>query len=272
MAKENVEYWALAERDVDPVLSKKINVLIGKDHHFVVYLDENLGIQWSSKLTTWPRPEVLNKVARLESESSFIRDSNKLREIRSQVGEGLVRALSEPRTPPGEQRAGGHDIAMDILHSAEQWIQLENSTASRRWLSSAASFFGSLCALGMLVTICSASLDRWSLAFATAMSGGVGAWASVLNSRQTLNHIDARTGLTNHVLEAFAKIAAGVIGALLFALLVQGEFLLAFVKGSPVLMLGFGLVCGVSERLLPTLIASVERAADQEAIESAKEP
>ncbi len=256
------DYWGLSEGDPDPVLKKSIKVLIGKDKDFVVYLDDLLGIQWSDRRPHWPRPEVLNKVARLEAESSFITKPKTLRDIRCQIGEGLVRALSEPDSEPDASKS---DMAMDILNAAEQWIILENRTVSRRWLTTAASVLGGTCAAALALTVGLSNLAAWQLAFATAMAGGVGAWVSVLNSRQTMDTIDARTGLSNHILEAFARVMVGVIGAFLLALLVQGEFVMKFVGSVPALMIGFGLACGASERLLPSLIASVERAGDSTA-------
>lgn len=256
------DYWSLREGGTDPVLKKSIHVLIGKDKDFVVYLDDLLGIQWSDRRPNWPRPEVLNKVARLEAESSFITNPKTLRDIRCQIGEGLVRALSEPTARDSVPDAPMGDMAMDILNAAEQWIILENRTVSRRWLTTAASVLGVTCAAALALTVGLSNFAGWQLAFATAMAGGIGAWVSVLNSRQTMDTIDARTGRSNHILEAFARVMVGVIGAFLLALLVQGEFVMKFVGSVPALMIGFGLACGASERLLPSLIASVERAGD----------
>lgn len=254
------EYWALNEGSLDPGLNKRIKTLIGKDTDFVVYLDEAWSIQWSDRRPEWPRAEVLNMVARLEAESSFIENTKVLAEIRCQIGEGLVRALSEPVEKRAEKPA--IDLAMDILQAAAEWIKLENRTLSRRWLAVAASALGIACAAVLAVTIWCTALAGWSLAFAAAMAGGVGAWASILSSTTTLSTIDARTGRWNHCLEALARVAVGMISAFLLALLVEGEFLLAFAQGNPILIIGLGLACGASERLWPSLIASVERAAE----------
>ncbi|WP_146151716.1 hypothetical protein [Ahniella affigens] len=260
-----MNFWSLCEGQLDPALGKRINVLVGKDEDFIVYLDDFFGIQWSSDRVHWPRPEVLNKVAQLEAESSFIGRPSTLRDIRTQIGEALVRVLSEPSKTAA---TAGADLATDILERAEAWIKLENRACSRRWLAVSASCFGGVCGLVLFLMAARgpsfAEWTPWWHILGASLAGGIGAWVSVLYSSQTMATVDARTGKWNHVFEAFARIMIGVIGALLMALLAKGNFVPAIEGNNLFLLLGFGLACGASERLAPALIASVERAATKE--------
>jgi len=250
------DYLTLSQGDIDPVLKRKVVILILKSANFVVYLDEDVTVQWSGN--SLPNGselgEILNWVSLLESSSSFIDDKNVLTQVRGQIGEGLARCL-EGNTPQ----------ARLILYAAEKMIAARNTEVSWDWYFNCAFYQG--CASACMIVVVWIARDLivrfvGQIAFHVFLCALVGAIGSVLSTASRSNRIqlDANAGKKLHISEATARIVVGFFGGAFVCLLIKaGLFFEAFQpKSGLALLLSVAFVAGAGERLIPNTIKKIE--------------
>jgi hypothetical protein len=252
----------LREGDFDENLGKTVDTLIANTPDYVVYLDEDLYVEWAFRITMDLLPDVnavLNNVSKLEAVSVSHLSEEQVRSFRRMLGEGVARALD-----------GEAEQASEILAVAEQWIGKRNSEAARRWYLTSATI-AALCSAigGGLVWLFREPLiaahGRNALEVLLGTStGGLGAFLFLISRTRKLN-IDSSAGRQIHYFEGALRVIAGVIGAFLVALSVKAELLLGFVQTSdnslPVICV-LCMAAGWSERLVPSIIGHVETTAE----------
>lgn len=253
-------HYSLKAGEVDPELGKKIKDIILCTELFIVYVDSDLSIQWHTT-ADHKEPdycgEVLNLVATLEAQSNFIEDKSKLFDFRKRIGEGLSRCLSGY---PKEN-------AMTALKEVAAELKARNKEVSWVWYFQAAYWVTFVLAVVFWVFwLLRAPLQEQIgiSAFHVVLGAICGTFGALLSAtaRSELLTLDANAGKKLHILEGLARVAAGFIGALLVALAIKGGIILGgttFSGSQLAFILCFCIVAGSSERLVPSLITTVEK-------------
>jgi hypothetical protein len=112
-----LDFSTYCEGDIDPTLNKRIRVLIDSDKSYIVYLDEDLAVEysWTKAYGKAPRgfAGISTEVSRLELLSGHILDRPWAEGFRRLVGEGMARIIGD-RSVRRAQAA---------LKSAESYLQ-----------------------------------------------------------------------------------------------------------------------------------------------------
>jgi hypothetical protein len=248
------------EGEIDPSLGKQVDTLILQDDNFLVYLDEDLYVEWNYDGTKIPEGEgwagVFNRVSLLEAfQIDGLADEIR-KSFRRMIGEAVARLLNSRDV----------EAANQILDKAEEYVNARNLELARRWYVTAAGLISGL-------AIVAAFIMWWSKAFVieqlgetafdvlmSACSGAVGGTLSLLLGIYK-RPLDATAGKHAHQFAGITRVMTGMGGAALTALAVKVNALGGFVVGTPhpfaALML-VAAVAGASERLVPDLITRIE--------------
>ena len=153
--------------------------------------------------------------------------------------------------------------AKRVLTYARSYIAARNAENVRLWYLSA-SGIATLVAGATIWVIWLAReplhVEPKGIAYALGIGGGaLGAFLSILLRSESVPK-DISAGKKLYYAEAIAKVLAGMIGALLVALGIETKLFFGNVIGDPQLALiaMFGIVAGMSERLVPSLVTKVE--------------
>jgi hypothetical protein len=255
------DYDLFREGDFEPHLGKKIDTLIYKTTTFIVYLDEDLYVEWAftPKLNSeWSRDVgvVLNRVSLVQALPASRLSTEQLRTFRQLVGEAVARVL--------QYRDG--QAANDALDNAVAWLEARNKE-SARWLylmgSCAAAGVAGIATTTLWVFRDQARLMLGPDVFESLLGtgcGGIGAWLSILLGSKNLP-LDSAADSRVHFFEGMARVVAGAVGATLVALGIKSELLLSVISSSSeplTLLAAICMVAGASERLVPDFIERVE--------------
>lgn len=253
-------YFHLKAGDTDPDLNKKILEVILGTENFCVYLDTDCFVQWKTTDSHQGQSyqgSILNKVASLEAQSQFIKETKVLQTVRRRIGEGLARCLG----------GSPEEDSFAALHEVEADIQAKNRVISWRWyFLSAMKLTGAAVVLFGVLWVFRSFFNHvvGSTAFEVILGtlcGSFGALLSVM-SRSDRLVIDANAGEFLHHLEGYSRIIAGFVGGFLVSLAVKAELFaggVTFSGNEFALMLFFCTVAGASERLVPSLIMRVDK-------------
>lgn len=266
-------FLAIQEGQRDPLLGKMVDTLIARCDDYVVYLDEDLYVEWATD-THFDgidgSADVLNRVSWLETKPKYmLGDDEQKRTYGRMVGEGVARMLSERIKE-----------ANTILDQAEGWIDARSQEAARRWLLTGSA----VAALPLVIAGTSLWLFRQPLyvRFGTqetdviigACVGAGGALLSII-WRTGKQGWEPEAGPRLHYCEALARIIAGMFGAVVMTLAVRADLLggvLARASShSAMFLLAF--VAGFSERLVPGFVSRVETSlGSEQSIRSKRTP
>ncbi len=259
--KSPAPHYCLKAGDVDPELGKTIKEIVICSELFIVYIDLDLCVQWHTT-DDHKEPdycgEVLNFVATLEAQSNFITDQSMLFDFRKRIGEGLARCLSG--YPKETSIAALKEVAVEL--------KARNKDVSWVWYFQASYWVTFL--LAAIFAVCWLLRDQLraeigSAAFDVALGSICGTFGALLSVTARSNRLtfDANAGKNLHMLEGLARVAAGAIGALLVALAIKAGLILGgttFSGNQFALLLCLCIGAGASERLVPSLVTTVERA------------
>jgi hypothetical protein len=253
--KGDYDFTELNEGDIEPSLGKKIETLIKSEKYFIVYLDEDDFVQWSTHTKYGNLPnyfgKIFNEVAHLETMSIALLSERHLGPFRRLLGECTSRLLEK-----------NEKSALEILEKAKAFLEARSTERARIW------YLGSslvITAFTMIVV-----LILWNFRekidtklfsiLISAPFGSLGAMISVVTRSQKLI-LEPAAGPTIHFLESFARSIAGIIGALLLALAIKAKLILGFteaVDNSLLFLMAMSIIAGASERIVPNLIHQVE--------------
>jgi uncharacterized membrane protein len=240
----------LREGDHDPTLNKKVKWLINCDDNFIIYIDEDLFVEWTMNDNQMLGAEAgpyLNRVGQLESIDTSYLSEVRITSFKRMIAEGVARLFDK-----------NLEAAKGALDLAETWITARNTEVARRWY-----LVGSgLVALVSAFTIL--TLGYWnqqfrafpyfSLMIGTAF-GGLGAWLSIIQRSRTAG-LDVAAGPMLHYLEGAFRIMAGSLGALLVAMAIKAGLFIQADRLSVITVIC--MIAGVSERLVPSFIEQME--------------
>jgi hypothetical protein len=256
----------LSEGELDPGLKKRIRVLIQRRPDYIVYLDDDLYVQWKlpGKDVEACGPhahEILNEVGLLETLSVPLRSTTHLVPVRRLLAEAVARTFSGG---PESEKA-----ARKMLLDARTYLNDRKAEMARIWMLSAAGVFALLALLVMLVVwLNRVALEQWfsPQIVETVYGAGLGALGAFMSllMRSAKIKVAAGAGRAIHYVEALSRVAIGAVGAVLVVLAVRANLLLGIANsagGDSSLLYLLCLVSGVSESLMPGLIAQVEAAA-----------
>lgn len=251
---------SVKEGETDPILGKRVDTLIVQSDDVLVYLDEDLYVEWYYDAAKIPDGEgwadVFNRVSLLESFQIDGLSDEIRRSFRRMIGEAVARLLVSRDV----------DAANQILDKAEEFVNARNLELARRWYLTAAGLTSSLALLAAFTMWWSKGFVTGQLGqtafdvLMTTCSGAVGASLSLLLSIRS-RPLDAAAGKPAHQFAGVTRVMTGMGGAALAALAVKVNVLGGFVVGTPhpfaALML-IGAIAGASERLVPDLITRIE--------------
>lgn len=238
-----------------------IRYLILSTNDFIVFLDNELDVDWSTSEQfdqRWDdsqkqKGHVLNRVAHLHAVPVEHLNINQKLNFRRMLAEAVARVLED-------------DIvsANEMLDSAAEFVSARNQETARVWYLSATS------ASTGIVVFCAVLLwcfrDYFVLAVGQTLlnvsigsaAGAVGAFFSIL-LRVGHTPLDPSAGRLLHWFEGAGRVAVGMIAAFAALLAVRIGILLPVASNQGVvgaLLVGF--IAGAAERLVPTFIKRIE--------------
>jgi len=255
------DFTPYCEGDVDPTLNKKIRSLVSCDREYIVYLDDDLSVQWSCTDSYEEAPEygeIANGVAHLDTLSGQRLSSSDVESLNWLLAEAMARIMEK------DARA-----ARQSLDNAEAYLKARSLERARVWYLSASFSVAIMAlliawALWMLRVRVTLSLGDQGLDIAIgALFGSLGALVSILERLPRIQ-VEASAGRLVHFLEGGGRVLMGMAGGFVAALAVNADLLFAITKSSGhhrALLLMICISAGASERFLPGLIKQVEDSA-----------
>jgi hypothetical protein len=259
-ARSVAEFDSFCEGDTDPTLCKKIRILIECDKNYIVYIDDDLAVEWS--LTeAYGEPsetygEVANQIGYLETVSVGLLRKCQIEPFSRLLGEAMARII------------GGGNIAKasEILEKAKKYLQARSIENARMWyIFTACTCTTLLVIIAIVIWVCHSTVKHtignnpFDVLLGSLL-GGVGALFSVLSRTKDIK-VDAAAGWPIHCLESAARIGTGSIGAIVIALAIKGNILLGIIRSadhSLSALLAICIISGISERIVPSFIKQVE--------------
>jgi hypothetical protein len=211
--REVRDYSFFAEGDMDPFMQKEIHKLIIAAEGFIVYLDQDLSVQWAftNKYGVLPTAygDIVSKVSYLEAlpEPTL---TGKYRQTFQIFLAEVLKYVLETKDHAGRAYA--------LLDRAENYYIARNRELARVWYLKAATvgLAGVLAA-----TFLTMSIYGRSLYLLCAIAGALGAWVSVLLPNKTM--LDAQAGRSVIGFEGVACILLGTFAALFLTFAIQAN-------------------------------------------------
>lgn len=253
------DHYSLKEGSFDYELNKRVEILIVNDDNFIIYLDDSYEIQWKLNDDFVEQDhcgEILSKVAILQAKSNFIEDRKILRFIRFQIAEALARCFA------------GQSInsSKEILEEVEDQIFSRNYEMAWRWYFCSVLEYTGL--ILVCVALCWVGRSELNVLLGKQLTeiiwiAGAGVLGALSSVRLRANRIvmDANAGKEIHRLEGLSRVLAGLIGATFAAITYKsGLFsnILKYPSNELMLLIVIGFVAGVSERLIPSLVSTID--------------
>lgn len=240
----------LREGDHDPTLNKTVKWLINCDDNFIIYIDEDLYVEWTMNDNKMLGPEAgpyLNRVGQLEAIDTSYLSEIRITSYERMIAEGVARLFDK-----------NFEAAKDALDLAEAWITARNTEVAKRWYLVGAGLAALVSVLLVLVLGLwnqpLRALPYFNVMVGTAF-GGLGAWLSIIQRSRTAG-LDVAAGPMLHYLEGAFRIMAGSLGALLVAMAIRAGLFIQVERISVLIVIC--MVAGVSERLVPSFIEQME--------------
>jgi len=260
------DFSPFCEGDVEPRLNKKIRVLIDSSADHIVYLDEDLYVEWAYSRPPAEGPEgfdnVANEIGHLETLSITQLTKEQREPFARLLGEAMARVIG----------GGKKEEAMAVLERAAAYLNSRGTENARVWYLRGAGGLAAISLAAAVVilvvrnrTASTQVLDALSV-IAGAMMGGIGAFLSI-SARTESIRLDPVAGERIHRIEGCIRVIVGMLGALFLALAIKANLVLGLSQTWPhptLALLIFCIVAGASERLVPGLIKSMENTVGQD--------
>jgi hypothetical protein len=258
MAKlDRIDGGTLVIGERDPVFSRTIGTINMFTENFFVFLDEKHQVWWYTTRAWGEAPEwlgsVVSRVADLEAVTTgALRDENR-QTYGCLIADGVARALERDR-----------DAAFLSLDLASKYVKARLGEKARGWYLIASAVLAFLAAVSPIVVwqhACDGDETCLSYgripAYCVGM-GVLGACVSIIIRLGKLD-VDPEAGRALNLGEACARIATGGIAGFLLFLAVRSKLVApALLDGSTAGLMLLAFAAGASERLVPSLIQTVE--------------
>jgi len=252
-------FSSFCEGDIEPTLNMKIHDLIDSTDDYIIYVDDNLFVQWSfTDIYEVPKgfATVANGLRRLETLSRTSLRKSQIKAFAGLLAESMARIIGDK----------DETKAREVLGMAESYLNLRSAENARSWYTCGTTFAALLpllvaCVLWILKSyaIPLLGINTFEVILG-ALLGGTGAWFSVL-SREEKIQMDPTAGPFIHYIESASRVLVGNIGAFIMALAVKANIILGFSKATDysfALLLVICICAGASERLVPGFIKRIE--------------
>jgi hypothetical protein len=253
------DFSTFCEGDTEPTLNKKIRTLIDATEKYIVYLDEDLYVEWSDLFEESPAgfEETANRIGHLETLSITQLCPVQREPFARLLGEAMARILGDKN----EKEASA------ALHKAEAFLDARGIENARRWYLQGV---GAVASLALLVALAlwlvrnSVSNPTWLTALEVAIAASTGSLGALLSiaSRTERIHLEPVAGPKIHRFEGATRVIVGVGGALFVAIAVKADLLAGVIHSLSHPFLALITICvisGASERLVPGLIGKMEK-------------
>jgi hypothetical protein len=262
--KPVADFGTYCEGDLEPTLNKRINALIDCTNDYIVYLDDDLYVEWSFTHDHGDSPdgfdEVANRIGHLETLSITQLSRDQREPFARLLAEAMARIL-------GDRDEGKAEAVLD---KAEAYLKARGTENARRWYLQGSGIVAlmALAVAAMLLLIRSRVanpgwLGALDIMIGTAM-GSLGALISI-GSRAESIHLEPVAGPKIHKFEGMVRLMAGMAGAFFAALAIKADLLLGVFQSLSHPFLALIVACivsGASERLVPGLIRKMGKAVD----------
>jgi hypothetical protein len=233
-----------------------VETIIFQCDTFAVWLVQDSYDVWWHSARDVPKGlgEITARVAQLEAVQIKVLDASTRCAYRALVGEGLTRAFD-----------GDLGAARSTLDYADAFARARLEECARRWHLVTALAAGGLALVGVVILalerVCGSLVICQALpvtpVYCTLM-GMIGAAFSIVTRAGKIS-ADPAAGLGLHLLEVLSRITAGAAAGFLASLaIVAGLFFPQLKASSLSAFMLMGFVAGVSERLIPNLVSSIE--------------
>lgn len=236
-----------------------VKVLLRRNMGFIVFLNHELEVDWENtpehesflEKNNIDPGKIQGRITCLEAVPIDHLSESMKRAFRSILGEAMCVALD------GDMKG-----AQSLLATAEEFVNARNHEQARRWYVWASAWATAACVLStwavsfLYSSFHTASLDAKTDILSAGMAGAAGALLSIL-LRVGRAPLDPAAGATIHRLEGTARIAVGVIGAIIVICAIRSELILPQLRNPYGIALAC-LVAGASERLASGIIERVE--------------
>ncbi len=252
------DFASFCEGDRDPTLNKKITTLIDADKNYLIYLDEDAYVEWTSNCESPAGfDNTANKIGKLETLSLTQLSAAQREPFERLLAEAMARILGDRN----EEKAN------TALGEAEAYLKARGSENARVWYLTGAGITA-VAALAvaaiLLVILVRVSDPVWRNAFeilSAAPMGALGAFLSVAGRTEAI-HFEPVAGPRIHKFEGATRAIVGIAAALFMALAIKADLLFGVFHSlaHPFLaMLAVCLVGGAVERLVPGLISNMTK-------------
>ena len=254
-----MNYRTLKAGETDPTLGKVIKAVILTSNTFIVYMDDEDVIQWSTEdHTTWGDNfgKIQNKVSYWESICNRLFNKREAYDYKTLLAEAYARMLDE----------GDDAAALDIIDQTITRIQKQGKEILRQQY-----IISSLITAIVVIIVLVASVvnkkyllqfidyDAYRV-FLTGLFGGVGAFVSTM-IRARNYEAEITLGKSVHRLDGFMRIIYGLIAGSIISLGIKSNIIFGFIKDAgknTFIEIFVGIIGGASEVLLPNIIKKVE--------------
>ncbi len=254
------DFLSYCEGDIEPSLNKRIYMLIDAEKDYIVYLDDELFVEWSMTDSYGQIPEgfgeIANRTGHLETLSMVLLKPKHIKPFRRLLAEAMARVV------------GDRDLskAQECIRMAEAFLKARSLERARTWYFMASFIIAGIASISaILLWVYRNEMTpvigmNASEVILGALLGGVGGFMSILIRSKAIE-MDASAGWQIHYLEGCARVIMGITAALFMALAVKANIVLGITKASDHSLAFLFVVCfvaGWSERFVPSLISRVE--------------
>lgn len=250
-------YSTFCEGDIEPTLHKRIRILIDKQPNYIVYIDDDLFVEWALHLPAASDFDtVANEIGHLETLAITQLLPSQRELLARLLGEAMARILGDTRNKDGAQ---------EVLSEAREYLNARGTENARKWylIGSGTMCGGFLAIAGFLlfmrVKVASGAWQQFIEILASATLASLGAMISIASRTEKIN-VEPVAGQRIHAFEGAVRVIVGVIGASFVAISIKADILLGIFHSlsQPFLALIVAcMVAGASERLIPSLITNM---------------
>jgi hypothetical protein len=251
----------LVEGDKDPITDTTIKSLVLKGEGFIVYLDDEHGICWSTDEDYSDFADdfglVSNHVTTLEGITTKLFKGDELKNFNYLLAQGFARVLDDKDSTNANKMLEG--VEKTIHENGRQLLKMSYITAS---------FMTTIC-VGLFITLTWIfRLEVLEIIGQSALEvllavfcGGIGAFIS--SFIRSLNFDgDVRVPRNTYRLDGFLRIFYGLIAGFVMSLAIKSNVVLGLINDldqkSLAVVCFFSTIAGASESLIPSIIKKVE--------------